>query len=165
MTRAAAGLDPRAWLAWAAAAMLPPLLGRNPFPLAVTLLAVLAVRVAWSPTMRPVVPWPALVRLAVVFATISVVFNVLTVRAGDRVIVTLPNAIPLVGGELTLNAVVFGLLSGLALITLVLIGTTLGALLDWSATIRALPASVTTIAVAGAIACAGVGMTLRGFGF
>ena len=32
-------LDPRAWLAWGLAASLPALLGRNPFPLAMVLIA------------------------------------------------------------------------------------------------------------------------------
>ncbi len=41
-------LDPRAWLLWGAAASLPALLGRNPFPLLMTLVAVLGVRIAWA---------------------------------------------------------------------------------------------------------------------
>ena len=34
-------LDPRAWIIWAVAANLPPLVARNPWPLAATLIAVL----------------------------------------------------------------------------------------------------------------------------
>ena len=37
-------IDPRAWLCWAGAAMLPPLMGRNPFALLSVLLAVIALR-------------------------------------------------------------------------------------------------------------------------
>jgi hypothetical protein len=41
-------LDPRAWIIWAVAANLPPLVGRNPWPLAATSVAVLGVWAASS---------------------------------------------------------------------------------------------------------------------
>ena len=41
-------LDPRAWIIWAVAANLPPLVGRNPWALAATFMAVLGVWAAWS---------------------------------------------------------------------------------------------------------------------
>ena len=150
-------------MVWAIAASLPPLLGRNPWPLAVTLLAVVGVRVAWSGSMRQIVSWVALVRLAVVFALVGVLFNVLTVRAGDIVLAELPGWMPLIGGEVTANAVVYGVLSGMALVTLVLIGTTLGALLDWSAVVRMLPPGLTTVAVGGSIAFAVLPQTAAAF--
>lgn len=128
------------------------MLGRNPWPLLTTLIAVAAVRIAWSHRMAGQWHWAVILRIAVVFAAISVLFNVLTVRSGDREIGRLPETIPLVGGTLTLNAVVYGLLSGCALVLLVLVGTTAAALLDWAAIIRLLPAGLTTIAVAGSIA-------------
>lgn len=143
-------IDPRAWLCWAGSAMLVPLTGRNPFALLSVLLAVLAVREALPPDAR--IGWSWIVRLGVVFAALSVVFNVLTVRTGDRVIGTIPEWIPLIDGNLTLNSVVFGLLSGLAVLTLVLIGITLAAVLDWSAVLRLLPHSLTGAGVAGSVA-------------
>ena len=39
MNGRAAGLDPRSWLIWAVAASVPVLVGRNPFPIVVVLLA------------------------------------------------------------------------------------------------------------------------------
>jgi energy-coupling factor transporter transmembrane protein EcfT len=143
-------IDPRAWLCWAAAAMLMPLLGRNPFALCTVLLTVVAVRETLPPQMRS--GWSWIVRLAIVFAAFSVLFNVLTVRAGDRIIGSIPGWIPLIDGNLTLNSVVFGLLSGLAVLTLVLIGVTLSAVLDWSAVLRLLPQSLTGAGVAGSVA-------------
>lgn len=143
-------IDPRAWLCWAGAAMLVPLMGRNPFALLSVMLAVVAVRETLSRDTRRT--WSWIVRLGVVFAVISVLFNLLTVRVGDRAIGTIPDWVPLVSGELTLNSMVFGLLSGLAVLTLVLIGITLSAVLDWSALLRMLPQSLIGAGVAGSVA-------------
>jgi energy-coupling factor transporter transmembrane protein EcfT len=143
-------IDPRAWLCWAGGAMLVPLMGRNPFALLSVLLAVLAVREALPPDAR--IGWSWIVRLGVVFAAFSVVFNVLTVRTGDRVIGTIPGWVPLIDGNLTVNSVVFGLLSGLAVLAMVLIGITLAAVLNWSAVLRLLPQSLSGAGVAGSVA-------------
>lgn len=152
-------LDPRAWLLWLAAAGLPALIGRNPFALVAVLLAVLGVRAAWATAPR-FAAWRIVVRLALLFAAISVVFNLLTVHVGDRVIGTLPGWLPIIGGIVTANALVYGLLSGLALLTLVLAGTTIGAVLDWMTLLRLLPPRLTTLAVAGSVAWALVPQTL-----
>ena len=147
-------LDPRGWLLWALAASLPPLLGRNPFVLLATLVAVIGVRAAWSNVSPAIASWRGIIRLGVLFAAIGVLFNVLTVHAGDRVIVQVPASLPILGGPLTLNALVYGVLSGIAVLTLLLVGTTLGAVLDWAALLRLLPARLATVAVAGSIAWA-----------
>ncbi len=143
-------IDPRAWLCWAGAAMLVPSMGRNPFALLSVVLAVLAVRESLPPEAR--LGWGWVVRLGVFFAVLSVAFNLLTVRVGDRVIGTIPDWVPLLSGNLTLNSMVFGLLSGLAVLALVLIGITLSAVLDWSAMLRMLPQSLTGAGVAGSVA-------------
>jgi hypothetical protein len=93
-------LDPRAWLLWAVAASLPPLLGRNPWPLAATLLAVLGVcgaRAVGEAGAR----WRPLLRLALLFGAIGVLFNLLTAHVGDLVIATLPEHWPVIGGLVT----------------------------------------------------------------
>jgi energy-coupling factor transport system permease protein len=161
--RAESGLDPRAWLVWGAAASLPPLLGRNPFPLVATLIVVIGVRAAWAGHNPRVASWSGIVRLAAVFAGIGVLFNVLTVRAGDRVLVDVPDTVPILDGPITLNAFVFGVLSGLALLILVLVGTTIGAVLDWPAALRLLPDRLTTVAVAGSVAFAFIPQTAVAF--
>lgn len=161
--RARTGLDPRAWLAWGLAASLPPLLGRNPFPLVATLVVVIGVRTAWAGRTERVSSWSGIVRLALIFAAIGVLFNVLTVRSGDRVLVNVPPSAPILDGPITLNALVFGLLGALALVILVLVGTTIGAVLDWPAVVRLLPDRLTTIAVAGSVAFAFIPQTAIAF--
>jgi energy-coupling factor transport system permease protein len=144
-------LDPRAWLLWAAAAMIPPLLGRNPWPIVATLLAVISVWAVWSPGAAGR-RWRPLLRLAFVFGVVSIIFNVLTVRAGDVVIGRLPDSWPIVGGALTLNALVFGLFGALAIFTLVAVSATLGVALDWTLAVRLLPDRMAPLAVAGSVA-------------
>lgn len=156
-------LDPRAWLLWGAAASLPALVGRNPFVLAATMLAVLGVRATWARGGVRSGGWATLVRLALVFAAIGAIFNLLTVHIGDRVLLRVPDVAPVVGGPLTLNALVYGLLSGAAILTLVLVGTTFGTVLDGATLLRLLPARMMTVAVAGSVAWAFVPQTAVAF--
>ena len=150
-THRARPLDPRAWIIWAVAANLPPLVGRSPWPLAATLLATLGVWTAWS-TGAAGARWRPLLRLALVFGAVSVLFNVLTAHIGDRPIAALPETWPVIGGVLTLNALIYGLLSAMAIFSLVSVSATLGAALDWSATMRLLPEQMAALAVAGSVA-------------
>ena len=154
-------IDPRAWLLWAVAASVPPLVGRNPLVLAATMLALLGVRAAWRDAAAP--GWGRLLRLGALFALVGVLFNTLTAHVGDRPFARLPEAWPLVGGPLTVNALVYGLLSGLAGFCLLLVGTTLGSTLDWATLLRLLPDRLHAVAVTGAVAWALVPQTLRAF--
>lgn len=150
-TRRARPLDPRAWIIWAVAANLPPLVGRNPWPLTATLLATLGVWGAWNVGAAGA-RWRPLLRLALIFGTVSVLFNVLTAHIGDHPIAALPETWPVIGGVLTLNALIYGLLSATAIFSLVAVSATLGAALDWSATMRLLPERMAALAVAGSVA-------------
>ncbi len=155
-------IDPRAWLLWAVAASVPPLVGRNPLVLLATTLAVLGVWAAWRDTGAA--GWGRLLRLGAFFALVGVLFNTLTAHVGDRSFARLPDDWPLIGGPLTVNALVYGLLSGLAVFCLLLVGTTLGATLDWATLLRLLPDRLHAVAVTGAVAWALVPQTLRAFG-
>src|SRR4051794_2166628 len=112
-------LDPRAWLAWAVAASLTPTLGRNPIALGATLVIVIAVREAWRPWARQLASWSLIIQMALIFAFIGVLFNVLTYHGGDRALFFLPGFLPVIGGAVTVNALVYGAASGLALLILV----------------------------------------------
>lgn len=139
-------LDSRAWLVWGLACMVPLLMSRHPVIVVQLLLVVITVRVACLPpaAMR----WRWIGRLALLFAAVGVVFNALTVRTGNQVAFRLPGA----GWEITWNAVAYGLVSGLAMITLVLTGITLAAGLDWIALTRMLPQRFAPLAVSGSVA-------------
>ena len=143
-------LDSRAWLVWGVCAMVPLLIARNPFVIAVVLVSVLAVRIVWMGRARQ--GWGWIVRFAALFMVVGVIFNALTVHSGNQVLFTLPDRIPLVGGAITLNAIAYGVVSGLAILTLVLIGTTVAANLVWADLMRSLPTRLAPLAVAGSVA-------------
>lgn len=140
---------------------IPPMLGRNPFPLMVVLIVAVAVRI--SLRTGEDADWSRFVKLAVLFASVSVVFNVITYHGGDKVLVSIPDWLPIIGGAITLNAVVFGLLNGLAIIALVLVWTTVATHVEWNALIRLAPPGLSGIAVSSSIAVTLVPKTLEAF--
>lgn len=143
--------DVRAWIVWGSSAFLVALLARNPFIVIELGMIALIVRFACVPPERLVgIGW--MLRLAPVVLAIGVVFNVLTVRSGDRVLVTLPESWPVINGTLTWNALAYGVVSALALFVLLVVGTTLGALTRWIDLTRILPQRIAPLAVAGSVA-------------
>lgn len=146
-------LDTRTWIAWGFAAMLPLLIGRNPWITLEILIIVFTIRaVAVPPKSSQSLRW--FVRIAAIMATISVVFNLLTVHSGDRTIGTLPDSWPVIGGPLSLNALIYGLVSGLTIFVLVCSGLTISALIRWIDLFHILPRRLAPIAMTGSVAWA-----------
>lgn len=156
-----AGLDPRALVLWGAAVSLPALVGRNPWPLLVALLAGLAVRRSLVPAGAHGSGWGGLLKIATVLALLGAAFNLVTYHGGDRVMFALPDGWWIVGGDWTVNALVYGVLSGLALVVLVVAATTVSSLLDWAAVLRLMPDRLATVAVAGSVAFTFLPQTVR----
>jgi energy-coupling factor transport system permease protein len=109
--------DPRAWAVWLVAGVVLTMVGRNPLYL-ILLLAISrtvdavcgqATAGGWSLPF-----W----RLSAVILLFSTVFNMLMSHVGATVLFTLPEAWWLIGGPITLEAAVFGFVSGLSLVTL-----------------------------------------------
>lgn len=151
-------LDSRAWIIWGAAAMLPLILGRNPWVSGEVLLCVLFVRFAWRVDEEThAASW--FLRIAGFMALVSIVFNTLTVHAGDHVIATLPSSWPVIGGNLTWNAVLYGAVSAVTLFGLVLMGFTVAGLIRWVDLFHLLPPRLAPIAVTGSVAWAFVPQT------
>jgi energy-coupling factor transport system permease protein len=88
-------------------------------------------------------------------------FNALWTRAGDTVLFTLPAQLPLIGGNITLEAVVFGVLNGLVLATLVSIFSLLNLALSVRDLISLVPRAFHSLAVIVSIAITYVPFTLR----
>lgn len=143
--------DVRAWLLWGAAASLPLITGRHPLILLELLVIVVIVRSVCLP--RQVRHgWGWLLRIAAIAVPIGVLFNTLTVHAGEQRMFTIPESIPFIGGPLTWNAAVYGVLSGMTIVVLVAVGTTVAAAIEWTALMRLLPNRAGGLAVAGSVA-------------
>lgn len=150
------------WMLWLFAALLPAMLTRNPLYLATLLLAV-AVAYNTIGRLSPMASsWGVFLKAGLVLATLSVLFNLLTVHYGDTVMFTLPRltlhlgrlAILDLGGQTTLESLAYGLTSGLSLVAILLIFATFNVLVDHHRLLRRTPAflyqtgMITSIAVA-----------------
>ncbi len=111
-------MNTRVWAVWVAAASLPALLNRNPLYLILALLAVAVVRSQLESTHRPhsLPVWrsAAMWRFGLIVVIVAALWNALTSHYGETVLLTLPGWLPLIGGRITLEALVFGLNNGLA---------------------------------------------------
>ncbi len=169
------GLHPVAWLLWATAGTLAVATTRNPLYLALVLLcAGGAYRVARAAETDGVdggmgqaaqaARWALIVRVVVSLLGVSLAFNVLTVHAGDRVFARLPGDVPLIGGliggSLTANALVYGLLAGLATLTLILTFAAVNAAVGYADLLRLLPAPLAGLGVTLTVALGFLPQTL-----
>lgn len=156
-----ARFHPGAWLLWLLAVLVPTLLTRNPLYLSLLLGALLLDLQVVGHGGIPLTSWRPVLRLAVWLTLLSVGINVLTVHHGTHVWLTLPHNWPLVGGPLTLEALLFGLASALALITLLLLFTTFNAGMDRSQWLRLVPGFLFQAGLIASIALAFVPATVQ----
>ncbi len=115
-------LDARAWLLWALTVLVAASLTRNPLYIVLLLLVVavtdMAIVAKGSARARRL---PSPLTFAKIALPLAIVFNALVVHIGDTILFRLPESLPLIGGAITLEAVVYGLLNGLTL-TLIFAG-------------------------------------------
>lgn len=107
-------LDARVWFLWAVTTLVTASSTRSPLYIIVLLLittVVGAAREAEGSRRAPLSP----LRFAMVAVPLSALFNGLTVGLGDTTLLHLPEWLPLVGGAVTLEALLFGALNGLTL--------------------------------------------------
>ncbi len=144
---------PVAWLLWLAAAGSAALLTRN--PLYITIL--LATTGLTFMVLRRVVPqptqgWSLFLRAGLVLVVITVLFNALTVHFGRLVIWQLPASWPVIGGDITLEAILYGVSTGMSLFVLLLIFATFNVGIDQARLLRMTPRSFYVIGVVTSIA-------------
>lgn len=106
-------LDARVWLAWALTMLVAASSTRNPLYATLLLLIALVVRNTCAP--RNSRASFSLLRFALVAIPLAALFNSLMARLGDTVLISMPAWLPLLGGPITLEAIVFGAINGLIL--------------------------------------------------
>lgn len=153
VTRAQAdALNPLAWLGWLAGIAAVPLVTRNPLYLTLALLVAVVVYAAIPRRGGAARAWRLFVTVGVSLAALSVAFNVLTVHSGDRVFAELPAGLPIVGGPLTWNAFAYGIVSALAISTLLIAAAAFNTAVRHADLIRLLPAGIAGLGIAGSLA-------------
>lgn len=156
-------LHPRAWLIWLAAALAALSLTRNPVYLTLIVLAVAGVgQVLRQQADTPTLPLP-LLRLALLILTLSALLNAATAHVGRTVLMRLPAALPLLGGPITLEALVYGALNGLLLVGFLTAFQVLYQAVPVQALIQLLPRAFYPVAVVASIAVSFVPSTLVQF--
>lgn len=155
----AGGLHPFTWTLWLGAVAAVIALTRNPLYLLLLLLglAVMLERLRLAGRMTPLDPL-AFTAVAVAFGG---GFNALTTRYGTTVIARLPEHLPLIGGPITAEALVYGMISGLVLGTLVAAFAVFGGALPVGALLSLAPRAFYPLAVVITIAVTYVPVTMR----
>ena len=128
-----------AWLTWALSAAVATLLIRNPLYLAIIALSAWMVYIAVGHGSSLAQSWSGLIKLGAVVWLLAVPFNGLMLHQGTHVFFRLPANWPLVGGAITLEAVLYGLVSGFALWVLLLVFSSFNVAVDASQLLRLLP--------------------------
>jgi energy-coupling factor transport system permease protein len=137
-----------------------PVISRNPFYLALDLVVVLVVYLSLPRASGSARAWRLFVLVGSTLALLSVGFNILTVHVGNKVFATLPDWLPIVGGKLTWNAFVYGVLSALAIGTLLIAAAAFNTAVRQGDIIRLAPGSFAGLGIAGSIAMTMVPQTI-----
>lgn len=135
---------PWSWLIWFAAAVIIGLITRNPL-YSLILLSVSLLAAKTHGHQKSLIGI-SLGRIAAVVLLFSTLYTALFIHVGDHIIMTLPDW-PLIGGAITLEAIVDGLRNGIVLLTLISIFVAFNAIIPVSVLVRLIPASLKDIGV------------------
>ena len=135
-------LHPITWVVWTTIAASAATLTRNPLYLAL-LLGVVAIQYTTSSQRHPAAQgWRALLRISLGLALLVIPFNALSSHAGSHVLFRLPARWPIVGGNITLEAVLWGATSALGLLVLIALFTTFNLQVNQAQILRLTPAFI-----------------------
>ena len=135
-------LHPATWATWTISVAAVAMLTHNPLYLSI-LLGVAAIHYLPASQRRPDARgWRSLLRLALGLALLVIPFNALNVHAGSHVLFRLPSTWPLIGGNITLEAVLWGTSSALGLLTLIVLFATFNLQVNQAQILHMTPAFV-----------------------
>jgi energy-coupling factor transport system permease protein len=149
-----------AWTLWFVAVVVLPLTSRNPLYLALLLAVVLVVFFTLPRKAGQTSAWRLFAYIGSGVAALSIAFNVLTVHVGDRVFATLPHWLPIIGGPLTLNALLYGVISAMAISAVLFAAATFNTAVRHADLVRLLPGTLSRFGVAAGIAVLFVPQTI-----
>lgn len=141
-----------AWSLWFLAVVALPLTSRNPLYLGLLMTVVIVVFLSLPKRGGRDSAWRLFAYIGSGVALLSIAFNVLTVHVGDREFARLPDGLPIVGGSLTLNALLYGVISAMAISTVLFAAATFNSAVRHADLVRMLPGSLSRFGVAAGIA-------------
>jgi energy-coupling factor transport system permease protein len=83
--------------------------------------------------------WGAFLKIGLFFFVLAIPFNALSIHMGQLVLFRLPLSWPIIGGPITLEAIIAGVVSGLALFTIVVVFAAFNSVVDHYQLLRATP--------------------------
>ena len=114
-----ASIHALAWVAWLASILVVLTITRNRLYLGIVLAWIARVTVAVRRTTDPETSVQAVnispIRFGLFVIAVSAAFNGLTVHFGSTILFTIPEQIPLIGGPVTLEAIVYGAVNGVVI--------------------------------------------------
>jgi energy-coupling factor transporter transmembrane protein EcfT len=156
---AASAINPRTWVAWLLAVTALASITRNPLVIGCAAAAVVVVRS--SLTRIPERESLAIRRFGAVVIPVAALYSFLTAHTGDTVVVRLPSSWPVIGGPLTIESLVFGLLTGTVLVLLFSAFAVFRQALSARDLVRLVPRAFGALALVGAIALTYVPSVLK----
>jgi energy-coupling factor transport system permease protein len=127
------------WVIWLVAAAVPAFTMRNPFYLALLLGTAWIIYTALGRTTPIGSSWGSFVKLGVFLFALAIPFNALSIHLGQIVLFRLPESWPIIGGPVTLEAIIAGAVSGLTLLTILVVFAAFNAVVDHYQLLRATP--------------------------
>ena len=148
-----------AWVLWLIAVVIALSITRNPLYVGIVLLWIavvdLSVRTLLPPTSAPFSAW----RFGLTVVPLAALINGLSVHIGTTILFVLPRTLPLIGGPMTLEAVLYGALNGLVLVGLLAAVLLIGRVLTVHELVGLIPRAYYPVAVVVTIALTFVPLT------
>jgi energy-coupling factor transport system permease protein len=150
-----------AWLSWLVAVLAALSLTRNPFYLLLILLCLLFVSLWLGSPPHGAKPALNPLRFTLILVSLASLFNAFTSHYGSTVLFVIPGKIPLLSGNLTLEALVYGATNGLILAGMFASFTVLNQALSTRAMVRLIPRAFYPVALVSSIAITYLPTTIR----
>ncbi len=148
-----------AWLTWIVCGLILISATRNPLYIILFDVLLLIIQIRTAQTWNPRFTY----RFIISILGLSTLFNVFLSHFGETVLLTIPKQIPLINGNITAEAALYGLTNGLVLIGMFSIFTILNQVLPIRALVGLIPQAYQPVAVVTTIAITFIPSTQRQF--
>jgi energy-coupling factor transport system permease protein len=150
-----------AWISWLAAALVALSSTRNPLYITLILICITVVIQALSRKPGAAPPPVSPFRFGVIVVSLSALFNAAISHFGQTILFYIPENLPIIGGPITTEALVYGAINGLVLTGIFWAFTVLNQALPTRQLIRLIPRAFYPLAVVTSIAITFIPTTIR----
>lgn len=151
------------WVSWLVAAAYFALVNQQPLQSVMLILAVATVFDLTGRHNPEGQSWAAFLRLGLWVWGVALAFNLLSVHAGNMIIFTLPRSWPIIGGPITVEALLYGLANGASLFAVLFVFATFNLAVETHRLLRWMPAGLYQTGLIASIALAFVPQMMASF--